>query len=117
MAYLVFTPLHYPVAAHKFGILAAEFLTMIFWFAGFIAVAVLWTDIHCGSQGGACGAGTAATVSIGDHVFFGKVTDLDKDLPGKVENLNFMGEGDRSSTGSYGECHRPGAMAAWHRAH
>ena len=62
LAYLILSPTHYPDAAHKFGILGAEFVTMIFWFAGFIAMAVLWTDFHCGSTGGVCGAGTAAIV-------------------------------------------------------
>lgn len=35
---------------------------MIFWFAGWIAMAAFWGDIRCGSKGGPCGAGTAAIV-------------------------------------------------------
>ena len=62
LAYLILAPDRFPDAAHKFGILFAEFVTMIFWFAGFIAMAVLWTDIGCGSHSGPCGAGTAAIV-------------------------------------------------------
>jgi hypothetical protein len=62
LAYLVFAPLHFPTAAHKFGILAAEFLTMLFWFAGFIALAVLLTDVGCGKYWGVCRASEAATV-------------------------------------------------------
>jgi len=62
LVYLIIAPLHFPVTAHKFGILAAEFLTMIFWFAGFIAVAVLLTDIGCGKHWGPCRAAEAATV-------------------------------------------------------
>ncbi|RDW59808.1 hypothetical protein BP6252_12895 [Coleophoma cylindrospora] len=41
LAYLVITPGRYEVAAHKYGILAAEALTALFWFAGWIAVAAL----------------------------------------------------------------------------
>jgi len=52
VAYLTITPARYPTAAHKFGILAAEVLTMLFWFAGFIALAVLLTDVGCGAGSG-----------------------------------------------------------------
>lgn len=43
VAYLVVAPLRFPAASHKFAILAVEFVTMIFWFAGFIAYAVFIT--------------------------------------------------------------------------
>ncbi|KAF1955949.1 hypothetical protein CC80DRAFT_594109 [Byssothecium circinans] len=62
VAYLVLTPSRFPAAAHKFAIAGVEALTMIFWFAAWVAVASLWGDIHCGSRGGWCGAGTAAIV-------------------------------------------------------
>ncbi|KAF1846452.1 uncharacterized protein K460DRAFT_367233 [Cucurbitaria berberidis CBS 394.84] len=45
VAYLVLSPTRFPRAAHKFAIGAVEFLTMIFWFAAFVAVAALWGDI------------------------------------------------------------------------
>jgi hypothetical protein len=61
VAYLTIAPARFPTAAHKFGILAAEFLTMIFWFAGFIALAVLLTDWGC-RRGSNCRASQAATV-------------------------------------------------------
>jgi len=61
LAYLVITPGRYPTAAHKFGILAAEFITMIFWFAGFIAFAVFITDWGC-RRGNVCRSSQAATV-------------------------------------------------------
>jgi hypothetical protein len=35
---------------------------MLFWFAAWVAVAAHWGDISCGSNGGPCGAGTAAIV-------------------------------------------------------
>ncbi|CAI6274463.1 unnamed protein product [Periconia digitata] len=60
--YLVLTPSRFPAAAHKYAILGVEALTMIFWFAAWVAVASLWGKIRCGSQGGVCGAGTAAIV-------------------------------------------------------
>lgn len=50
----------FAAAAHKFGILAAEALTMLFWFAGFIAMAVWLTDRLC--YGSICNAAKAATV-------------------------------------------------------
>ena len=63
IAYLVITPGRYPTAAHKFGILAAEFITMLFWFAGFVALAVLLTAVGCtGAFGGVCSASIAADV-------------------------------------------------------
>jgi len=61
LAYLTIAPVKFETAAHKFGILAAEFLTMIFWFAGFIALAVLLTDIRC-HYWGPCRAAKAAVV-------------------------------------------------------
>lgn len=35
---------------------------MIFWFAGFIALAVLLTDVGCGTRWGVCRAAEAADV-------------------------------------------------------
>jgi len=52
VAYLVIAPVRFQTAAHKFGILAAESITMIFWFAGFIALAVLLTDAGCSAHSG-----------------------------------------------------------------
>ena len=62
VAYLVLTPSRFPQAAHKYAILGVEAITMIFWFAAWVAVASLWGDLRCGSRGGTCGAGTAAIV-------------------------------------------------------
>jgi len=62
VAFLILTPARFPALAHKYIILAAEALCMIFWFAAWVAVAALWGDLRCGSNGGACGAGTAAIV-------------------------------------------------------
>jgi hypothetical protein len=61
LIYLIVAPARFPTAAHKYGILAAEALTMIFWFAGFIALAVLLTDIGC-RRWAVCRAAEAATV-------------------------------------------------------
>jgi hypothetical protein len=67
LVYLIIAPARYPAAAHKFGILAAEVLTMLFWFAGFIALAVLLTDVGCSAGGaghwwGPCRAAIAGDV-------------------------------------------------------
>jgi hypothetical protein len=42
VAYLVLTPTRFPKLAHKYAIGAVEFLTMLFWFAAFVAVASRW---------------------------------------------------------------------------
>lgn len=41
LIYLVLAPTRFPDAAHKFAILGVEFVTMVFWFGGFIAFADL----------------------------------------------------------------------------
>ena len=58
LIYLIVAPWKVPDAAHKFGILAAEAVTMIFWFAGFIALAVFLGDRVC--YGHVCSAAKAA---------------------------------------------------------
>ena len=61
LPYLILSPTHYPTLAHKFGILAVEFITMVFWFGGFIALAVYVTDfLSCVES--VCSAAQAATV-------------------------------------------------------
>jgi len=62
VAYLVITPTRYPTAAHKFGILAAEALTMLFWFAGWVAVAAMLGDAGCSDHWGPCRSATAGDV-------------------------------------------------------
>ncbi|OAL54565.1 hypothetical protein IQ07DRAFT_583837 [Pyrenochaeta sp. DS3sAY3a] len=64
VAYLVLSPTRFPKAAHKYAIAAVEFITMIFWFAAFIAVAVLWRDSWRGVRGRGTfyGSGVAAIV-------------------------------------------------------
>lgn len=61
LVYLIIAPWKMPnhPAAHKFVILAAEALAMLFWFAGFIALAVFLTDRLC--FGRVCDAAKAAT--------------------------------------------------------
>jgi hypothetical protein len=57
LAYLIVAPARFPQAAHKFGILAAESVTMIFWFAGFIALAAFLGNRVC--FGNVCNAAKA----------------------------------------------------------
>jgi len=59
LAYLIIAPARFATAAHKYGILAAEAVTMIFWFAGFIALAAFLSDRVC--FGSVCSAAKAAT--------------------------------------------------------
>jgi len=61
VAYLFITPTRYPSLAHKYAIVTVEAITMVFWFAGFIALAVLLTDVGC-RRGGTCGASIAADI-------------------------------------------------------
>lgn len=61
--YLVLVPTRFPAAAHKFAIAGVEFLTMLFWFAAFVSVAVRWGDIYWGGWHGTFyGCGVAAIV-------------------------------------------------------
>ena len=51
VAYLLLVPTRFPRFAHKFAIAAVEFITMIFWFAAFVAVAVRWNNAWWGYGG------------------------------------------------------------------
>jgi hypothetical protein len=77
LAYLIVAPARFPTAAHKFGILAAEVVTMIFWFAGFIAEAVLLTDLGC-HRGTLCRSMQAATVFAAFEWFVTGLRSLQK---------------------------------------
>ena len=59
--YLALSPRFFPIAAHKYAILAAEAVTMIFWFAGFLAAAVLLAGFNF-CNGTVCGAARGAIV-------------------------------------------------------
>ncbi|KAH8599247.1 membrane-associating domain-containing protein [Bisporella sp. PMI_857] len=59
--YLWLAPIKFPAAAHKFAILGVESVTMIFWFAGFIALAAFLDDINC-RWSRVCRVSIAATV-------------------------------------------------------
>jgi len=60
LAYLIIVPWRFSEtkAHHKFAILAVEAITMIFWFAGFIALAVFFQDRPC--KGRVCSSAKAA---------------------------------------------------------
>ncbi|KAF2097112.1 hypothetical protein NA57DRAFT_77367 [Rhizodiscina lignyota] len=62
LAYLIVVPWRFSNSAvgHKYGILAAEALTMLFWFAGFVALAVFLSNRVC--FGTVCNIAKAATV-------------------------------------------------------
>ncbi|KAF1937586.1 hypothetical protein EJ02DRAFT_458591 [Clathrospora elynae] len=63
VAYLVLAPTRFPRAAHKFAIGAVEFLTMLFWFAAFVAVASRWgNQWWAGRHGTFYSCGVAAIV-------------------------------------------------------
>lgn len=65
VAYLLLAPTRFPKAAHKFAIGAVEFITMIFWFAAFVAVAVRWNN----SWWGYAGRGTFYSCGVAAIVF------------------------------------------------
>ena len=62
LLYLILVPWRFSETKlhHKFAILGVEFLCMLFWFAGFIALAVFLSDRVC--FGHVCSAAKAATV-------------------------------------------------------
>ena len=61
LIYLALTPRFFPSIAHKYAILGLDFVTMIFWFAGWIALAVYKENLLlCG--GNICHVMTAAIV-------------------------------------------------------
>ncbi|KAF1972127.1 hypothetical protein BU23DRAFT_555374 [Bimuria novae-zelandiae CBS 107.79] len=60
VAYLLLAPTRFPAAAHKYAIVGVEAVTMIFWFAAWVAVASWWGEAwHWGSV---YGSGVAAIV-------------------------------------------------------
>jgi len=62
LVYLIVVPWRFAnsAAGHKYGILAAEGLTMLFWFAGFVALAVFLSNRVCFGQ--VCNVAKAAVV-------------------------------------------------------
>jgi Membrane-associating domain len=59
--FLTLAPRYFPRAAHPYAILAVEALTMLFWFAGFIAHAVFVSALmYC--RGNVCRCAQAASV-------------------------------------------------------
>lgn len=59
--FLTLSPRFFPKAAHPYAILGVEAITMLFWFAGFIAHAVLVSSLlYC--RGNVCRCAQAATV-------------------------------------------------------
>ena len=72
LIYLGLAPRFFSQFAHVHAILALDALTMLFWFASFIALAVLYHDIvyvanfeyfdGCGALGDYCGVSEAAVV-------------------------------------------------------
>jgi hypothetical protein len=61
LAYLILAPLFFHTAAHKYGILAVEVLTSIFWFAGWVAAASFIGNSGCHISD-VCKVATATTV-------------------------------------------------------
>jgi hypothetical protein len=60
LIFLVIVPMKFPSAAPKFALLAVETLTMLYWFSGFIALAVFLSDRICfGTVCSVAKAGTA----------------------------------------------------------
>ncbi|KAF1809917.1 hypothetical protein P152DRAFT_143548 [Eremomyces bilateralis CBS 781.70] len=59
LVYLILAPAKFPAAAHKYAILAVESVTMLFWFAGFVALAVFLGNRVC--LGHVCSVAKGAT--------------------------------------------------------
>lgn len=58
--FLAVAPMYFPSVAQRIVVLAAEVITMIFWFAGFIALATLLPSPHYCYD--ACNSAQAAVV-------------------------------------------------------
>jgi hypothetical protein len=74
VAYLIIAPMNYPTTAHKFAILGVEAVTMIFWFAGWVALAVLLGEV--GTRGYTAAQVAAAATAFGaiEFLLFGATT-------------------------------------------
>jgi hypothetical protein len=59
LAYIALTPLYFPRFFHRIASLALEAITMLFWFAGSIALAAGWAHPWCGGSN-YCGSVNAA---------------------------------------------------------
>lgn len=90
LAYLVVAPARFHAAAHKSGILAAEALTMLFWFAGSIALAVFLSDRVC--FGTVCSVAKAgAAFAAFEWLFFAATTLLATLHVWRTRNTGHMG--------------------------
>jgi hypothetical protein len=83
VAYLVLAPTRFPKAAHKFAILGVEALTMLFWFAAWVAVAALWGDWFKPARTGSLWSTGVAAIIFSAFIWYGspplkviRVTDL-----------------------------------------
>ncbi|KAL2863469.1 MARVEL domain-containing protein [Aspergillus lucknowensis] len=75
--YFVLAPIFVPAAAHRFALPAVDGVTMIFWFAGFIALAVDLGDVPGCSHYSVCqGLQAAAAFGAFDWVLFVATTVL-----------------------------------------
>lgn len=59
--YFILAPIFIPALAHRFALVAVDAVTMIFWFAGFIALAADIGDPQGCSKGSLCREMQAAT--------------------------------------------------------
>ncbi|MCJ1285329.1 hypothetical protein MMC26_004669 [Xylographa opegraphella] len=57
--YLTIAPVYFPKLTHKYATLATDALTMLFWFAGFVALAVFLSALSL-CLGSVCGSAKAA---------------------------------------------------------
>lgn len=64
LVYLILAPWRFPALAHVYTILAVEALTMIFWFAGFVALAVFLGDRVCYGTVCSCAKATAVFAAL-----------------------------------------------------
>ncbi|CCU83026.1 hypothetical protein BGHDH14_bgh05198 [Blumeria hordei DH14] len=78
IAILFFGPIMFPVAAHKYEVIAIEATTMLFWSAGSIALSSLLNNVGClSSHWGPCMASViAVTLSSIQWILFTVTTVL-----------------------------------------
>lgn len=82
LAYLAISPVYYARFFHALAALALEWITMIFWFAGSIALACYWGsprcegDTYCGSTEAAIAFGFFLWALFGFLVFVDTLATL-----------------------------------------
>jgi len=64
LGYVVVTPMFFPNFHNRWAVLGVEAITMVFWFAGFVALAVDIKRMRCGNPQFACPIPAAKAAAV-----------------------------------------------------